>query len=123
AASSGALSGAGYAAAVRGRRERDGAAELAAFCRERAHWGEFLHLDWRDLVNGRGVSDLSHIVAILRDGIPPVRVADRADINLRIVLAATAGMPGTIGDRAATTYEALAEFDGGVFDDQARLDP
>src|SRR5262249_25624102 len=55
AASSGAMNGAAYAAAVRGRRERDGAAEIAEFWRERARWGDFLHLDWSDLVRARGV--------------------------------------------------------------------
>src|SRR5262249_55335863 len=94
--SSGAVHARRHAGAVGGGGGgRAGPAGPAGSGGERARGGEFPPVDGRALVNGRGVSDPPHIVAIRRDGTPPVRVADPADIDLRIVLAATAGMPGT----------------------------
>src|SRR5262245_43411875 len=55
AASSGALNGVAYAAAVRARRERDGAAELIALWRDHAQWEDIIHVDWRELLHREAV--------------------------------------------------------------------
>jgi NTE family protein len=58
AASSGALNGVVYAAAVRGRRERAGASELIELWRDRATWLDIVHVDWREILHREAASDL-----------------------------------------------------------------
>jgi len=122
ATSSGALNGVAYAAAVRARRAEAGAGELVQLWRDKATWSDIVHLDWKSLVHREAVSDLQKVRDTLLGNVRAVSIADPADINLRLVLAALDGQPGTIGDRAATTYEALVEFDGIAFDDPKTLD-
>jgi NTE family protein len=122
AASSGALNGVAYAAAVRGRRERDGAAELAALWRDRATWADVVHVDWRELLHKSAISDLSRVRALLRDGVTRVKLADPGEIDLRIVVSPLDGRDGDIGGRPATTYEGMLAFDGAAFDDDARFE-
>jgi NTE family protein len=122
AASSGALNGVAYASAVRGRREREGAAELVALWRDRAAWSDIVHVDLHALVRREGVSDLSHVRAILRRAVRPVEIADRAEVELRIILAPLDGADDRIGDRIVTTYERMVHFDGASFDSEAGLE-
>ncbi len=122
AASSGALNGVAYAAAVRARRERDAAAELLALWRDHATWAEIVHLDWRELWHREAFSDLTHVRALLRRSIQPAQGADPAPINLRIVLSPLDGTAGDIAGHPATTYERMVQFDGPSFDSAERLD-
>ncbi len=122
ATSSGALNAVTYAAAVRARRERAGAAELVQLWRDKATWTDIVHPDWKSLLHREAVSDLTKVREVLRANVRPTAGADRADINLRLVLAALDGRDGTIGDHPVTSYEAVAEFDGSAFDDPATLD-
>ncbi len=122
AASSGALNGVAYATAVRARRERDGAAELAELWRDKATWMDIFHLDWGGLIHRKALSNLERVRGVLKAGVLPAQAADPAEINLRLVLGALDGVAGTIGDHAATTYERMVEFDGPAFDTAAALD-
>ncbi len=120
AASSGALNGVAYAAAVRGRRERDGADELVALWRDHASWTDVVHLDWRELWHRDAISDLSRVRTILEEDVKRVTIADPAEIDLRIIVAPLGGNTGDIGGQPATTYEAMLAFGGADFDDDAR---
>ncbi len=57
AASSGALNGAYFAAAVRGRRERQAADELTELWRDHASWSQIFHINLGDLLRREGLSD------------------------------------------------------------------
>ncbi len=122
AASSGALNGVAYATAVRARRERAGAAELVELWRDKASWMDIFHLDWGGLLHRKAVANLDRVRAVLKAGILPAQAASPAEINLRLILGALDGVPGTIGDHPATTYERMVEFDGPAFDTASELD-
>jgi NTE family protein len=122
AASSGALNGVTYAAAVRARRERAGAAELVELWRDHATWTDIVHVDWREVLHREAVSDLSKVREILRAAVRPCAIADPAPINLRLVIAPLDGVDGDIAGRPATSYEKVLDFDGTAFDDPARLE-
>ncbi len=122
AVSSGAVNGAYFAAAVRARRPSEGAQELMALWREHAGWCDVIHCKPAHLIERRGFSDTTKLRALLRANIPPVRVADPAPINLRIIVSPIEGVPGSIHDRPATSYEHMLEFDGVDFDDAAGLE-
>lgn len=122
AASSGALSGTYFAAAIRARRTRQAARELAELWRDHGGWQDVLHLSPRGILQRRGFADTSRIRALLRRHIRPVVSADPASINLRLIVSPVAGARGTIGDAPATTYEHMLEFDGADFDSQAGLE-
>jgi NTE family protein len=122
AASSGALNGVAYAAAVRARREVDGAAELVALWRERASWSHIFDVDLGAIWRRQGVADLARVREILRAGVKPSTIADPADVELRLVIAPLDGVRADIGGRPATSYEAMVHFANADFDDAARLD-
>ena len=122
AASSGALNAVTYAAAVRARRERAGAAELVELWRDHATWTEIVHLDWKQMLHREAVSDLTKVRTLLRNSISPTAIPDPAPINLRLVIAPLDGVAGDIGGKPATSYEKMVEFDGAAFDSAASLD-
>jgi len=122
AASSGALNGTCFASAVRGRAERDGADRLIDLWKDQGGWSDVFHVSLADLLRGEGLSDQRQLLGILRENIRPTAVADRAPIDLQIVVAPLGGAPGNIGATAATTYERVLQFDGPAFDDATTLE-
>lgn len=122
AASSGALNGTYFAAAVRARRERAAAKELIELWEDHAAWSDVVHVNLADVASREGLSDSTKLHALLARSVRPTQVADPAPINLRLVVAPLAGAHGSIGSAAATTYEQVLEFDGPDFDDDASLD-
>jgi NTE family protein len=122
AASSGALNGVAYAAAVRARRAPAGAAELVTLWRDRASWSHIFDVDVGAIWRRQGVADLARVRDILRAAVKPCTIADPADIELRLVLAPLDGVQADIGGRPATSFEAMVHFGGEDFDDEARLD-
>lgn len=122
AASSGALNGVYFAAALRARRARAAALEMIELWREHAGWSEVFRCNLRDLAGRRGFSDTRRLRALLRERIHPVQVADPAPINLRIIVSPLEGVEGRIGDKVATTYEKMLEFDGVDFDSAPALE-
>jgi NTE family protein len=122
AASSGALNGAFYASALRAHRIREGTDRLLEVWRHHAGWSDVFHCDPRALARRRGLSDTSKLWALLREHIHPVAVPDPAPINLRIIVSPIEGVVGTTGDRPATSYEKMLEFDGVDFDSATGLE-
>ena len=122
AASSGALNGALLASAVRNGEVKAAASALRALWIDHASWTEVFHANLHDLVHGEGISDQRKLLALLRDHIQPSQPAQPVAINLRIVVAPLQGTASQIGDGAATTYEAIREFDGEAFADQDGLE-
>ena len=122
AASSGALNGTYFAAAVRARRERAAARDLIELWQDHAGWSDVVHASFADLTHRTGLSDQTKLRALLREHVRPARLADPAPINLRLIVAPLAGTSGEIGGESATTYEQVVEFDGSDFDDDASLD-
>lgn len=116
AASSGALNGTYFASAIRARRRREGAQELVDLWRSSGGWSDVFRLNVLDILHRRGIADTSRIRSLLRRNIRPVVRADPAPINLRIIVAPVEGNLGSIGDRPATSYEQMLEFDGVDFD-------
>jgi NTE family protein len=122
AASSGALNGTLLASAVRTRQLQRGADLLAEVWREHAGWTDIFHPSFGDLVARRAVSDQSRVRELLRSRIPPVVLADADPINLRLLVAPLDGVSGTIGDHAATTSEAVCDFESDDFATAASLE-
>jgi NTE family protein len=115
AASAGALNGTVLASSVRRRDVRAGAEALNALWRDHATWSEVFHVSLRDILARDGVSDQKRLLALLRQHVPPSEPADPAAINLRIVVAPLNGAPVEVGPLAATTYEAICDFDTTAF--------
>lgn len=126
AASSGALTGAVLAAAVRTGDLIGGADRIAEIWRERAEWNEVFHLSVREIIRRNGLSDHKRVRALLGGSVAPSQPARPQPVNLRIVLGALGGRDGEIASRgerrAATTFEAVRDFETDDFATQDRLD-
>jgi NTE family protein len=122
AASSGALNGTMLAAAVRSGELRRGTDTLAELWRDHAEWSDVFHASFRDLLARRAVSDQRRILELLRARIPASEPANTAAINLRLLVASLNGVAGTIGDHAATTFEAVLDFTSADFATAASLE-
>lgn len=117
-ASSGALNATMIAAAVRAGREADATARLLTLWREDADWMKVFHVSWRDVLEGRGLSDSQKILELLRREIPRIATAAVSAIGLRIVVGALQGVLSSIGAEPATTFEGVVPFEGEAFDDE-----
>jgi len=122
ASSSGALNGTLLAHAVRNRDLVRGTQTLVDVWRDRAGWLDVFELSLRDVIKLDGVSNQAKILGLLRQYVSPVTITNPAPIQLRMIVAPLAGTAGSIGDRAATTYEAIRDFDGTAFDSTANLE-
>lgn len=115
-ASSGALNGTMLAAAVRSREVMAGTQRLVELWRDRAEWNAVFHARF----SRAGISDNARIIELLRSEIAPGPA--NAEVNLRLLVAPLFGVPGTIGTRPATTYEAVRDFSSEDFTTEAGLD-
>jgi NTE family protein len=124
AASSGALNGAVYAAGVRARDERAAAAEMVTLWRDKGDWGDAVHMSLGHFLMGDGIADGKNLLLQLRQHVRPPRnaEAERAPIDLRILVAPLDGGDGAIGTARATTYERVLAFKDGAFDTRAGLE-
>jgi NTE family protein len=122
AASSGALNGTLLAASVRTRDVAHGAELLVELWRDDAGWTDVFHASPRDILARRALSDRTRVLELLRSRIAPVAIADPETINLRLLVAALAGSAGTVGDHAATTFEAVCDFASDDFATAAGLE-
>lgn len=110
-ASSGALNGVALATGVAARRAKIAIDELVERWLDDATWHNVFHPSFSDLVVRRdGFSDQKKLLAMLRDGARPVTIANPAPIDLRLVVAALAGVEGDIAGQPATTHEKVLEF-------------
>jgi hypothetical protein len=121
AASAGALSGAMIASGVRANTLAATADRLVTLWRDNATWGDSFHLSPLDLISGKGVSDQSKVIELLRSEIQPNTGAG-TDINLRVITAPLNGAIGDIDGATATTFEHVLEFTGEDFDDAFALE-
>jgi NTE family protein len=122
AASSGALNGTLLASALRTRQLQRGADLLADVWRDHAGWTDIFHPSLGDLFARRAVSDQSRVRDLLRSRIQPSTPTDAGAINLRLLVAPLDGVAGTIGDHAATTSEAVVDFESADFATAASLE-
>ncbi|HUJ62161.1 MAG TPA: patatin-like phospholipase family protein [Kofleriaceae bacterium] len=121
-ASSGALNGTVLARSVAARSCAQGAAMLVELWQDKASWTGVFHASLRELARRDGVSDRGKILALLREYVPVIDIADPAQVNLRLLVAALDGVTGAIGDHPATTYESLCEFGTADFTARDALD-
>lgn len=120
ATSSGALNGAMLASAVRTRTVPAAMARLVELWRDRAGWSDVFHASFHAVASRQGVSDRTRVLELLRREIKPS--PQGGEIALRLLVAPLAGTTGVIGDRPATTYEAMLEFFGVDFATEAALE-
>jgi len=112
AASSGALNGVLLASAIRAGDLEAGTDKIVDLWRSQG-WTDVFHPKLRLLCTLRGISDDAKMIATLREHVPPQPIG--GEINLRLLVAPLGGITSTIGDRPATSYEALCDFSGSDF--------
>jgi NTE family protein len=116
ASSSGALNGVVVAAGVRANELPRAAAVLLKVWTDEADFAHGLHLSLMSVFRGVGLSDQSNLRALLRKYIEPVTTPERAQVELRLVVAPLRGSLGRIGAMPATTFERALDFRDDDFD-------
>ena len=122
ASSSGALNGTVFAAAIRAGREPQAAETLTELWRREGNWSDTLDFNWRHALSGQGLSDQKKLLHLLRSHVKPCTRKRPVAVSLEIVIAATGGVLGHIGDLPATTYEVCLSFNDEDFDSEAGLE-
>ena len=115
-ASSGALNATMMAAAVRAGRESDATTRLLTLWRDDADWMKVFHITLHDALEGRGLSDSTKILQLMREEIPRIATAAVSPVGLRIVVGALQGVMSAINGAPATTFEGILPFEGEDFD-------
>ncbi len=118
AASSGAVNGAYWSAAVRAGREDDAAKALSALWRDRASFGIF-HLSLGGILRERGLLTADRIAALLEEAVGAWLPGEKHRAGLRLVVTPLSGVDGQIGSTRATTYQQVIKFDDASFDTRA----
>jgi NTE family protein len=119
-ASSGALNAIMLAAAIHAEREREAMERLVTLWREEADWMRGFNFTPIDALHGRGISDSSRALALMREEIPKVATAALHPVRLYLVTAAVEGVLKDLDDAPATTFEGVLCFDGADFDTDER---
>lgn len=122
ASSSGSLNGTVFAAAIRAGCEREEAEKLTLLWRDEGNWSDTLDFSWRHAWSGKGLSDTTKLMHLLRTHVKPCATARRVPVSLEIVIAATGGVLGHIGELPATTYEVCLSFNDEDFDSEEGLE-
>jgi len=115
AASSGAINGAYWAAAMRAGREDEAARALPALWLSRADVRIF-HLSLTGLIGERGLATGENIAALLEREVRSWLPGLRHRSGLRLVVTPLGGTEGDIGGVPATTYQRVLAFDDQAFD-------
>ncbi len=123
AASSGALNGTLLASGVRARAVAATANRLVELWSDHAEWNQIFHLSIADLFRREGISDERKLDKLLRREVLPNPTPPGDDIELRLVVAALHGAPGSIAGQPATTFESVLDFAGAAFDTADGLAP
>lgn len=113
-ASSGALNGAYYAAAVRDGTEAFAGQRLAQLWLDDATIRGAFDFSLEDVVRGLGVSNSDKLLAVMREQIRPA--TGTLPIELRVVVANASGETIDVAGSPATTFEHVFDFDGADFD-------
>jgi predicted acylesterase/phospholipase RssA len=119
-ASSGALNGVYYAAAIRAGDEAFAGERLAELWLEDASLGGAFDVSLRDIAAGLGVSSQDKILALLRSQIRPS--TGREPIELRLVITNASGETVTIDGGPATTFEHVVDVGATDFDSPEGLE-
>jgi predicted acylesterase/phospholipase RssA len=122
ATSSGALNGLAYAIGIRNGCEKEMAQNLITSWIENGGWEKSLALNPLHLFTGRGISDNSGLLEIMRGMIKPDNHVKKREVEFRVIVAPINGVIGNIGKKEATTYEKIINFTGKDFDTQERLE-
>jgi predicted acylesterase/phospholipase RssA len=122
ATSSGALNGLAYAVGIRSGREKEMAEKLTASWIKNGGWQDSLSLSPLNLITGRGLSDNSGLLQMMRELIEPCKELKKREVELRILVTPLNGVKGSIGRKPATTYEEIIKFSGPDFDSQEQLE-
>ncbi|MEA9356250.1 patatin-like phospholipase family protein [Bacteriovorax sp. PP10] len=122
ATSSGALNGLAYAIGIRNGCEKEMAQNLIAAWIENGGWQNSLSLNPLNLLTGRGLSDNSGLLEIMRRMVKPERNTKKREVEFRVIVAPINGVIGNIGKKEATTYEKIINFTGKDFDTQESLE-
>ncbi len=121
-ASSGALNGVFYAAAIRSGNEALAGQRLAQVWLDDATIGGAFDFSLRDLLGEVGLSTTAKLVAILRRNVPPSPGAIQP-IALRLVVTNADGEPVAMDDGGtATTFEHVVDLSGPDFDTPEALE-
>ena len=86
ATSSGALNGVAYAAGIRSGREKEMIAKLVNAWIEGGSWYNSFNLKPLNWLSGKGLSDRSGLLKMLRDLVVPCIKSKKRDIELRIIV-------------------------------------
>jgi len=119
AASSGAINGAYWAAAVRAGREDDAARKLPAIWLSRADLRIF-HISLSGLLGEQGLSTGKNIAALLEEEVESWLPGLRHPAGLRLIVTPLGGAEGNIGGAPATTFQRVLSFDDQAFDTRER---
>lgn len=123
ATSSGALNGLAYAFGIRNGIEKEMATKLAAYWIENGGWETSLGLSPINLFTGRGLSNSSGLLKLMREMIQPMTgIKNKREVELRIIITPLNGVRGSIGAKAATTFEKLIRFSGEDLDTEEGLE-
>lgn len=113
-ASSGALNGVYYAAAIRSGNETSAGERLADLWIDDASIGGAFDFSLRDIASGLGLSTQEKLVTLLRREIAPS--TGRAPIELQLIVTNASGETVTIGGEPATTFEYVVDLAATDFD-------
>jgi predicted acylesterase/phospholipase RssA len=122
ATSSGALNGLAFAAGIRSGRKVEMANLLVRSWRERGGWRSTLSMNPLSLLAGRGLSDQSGLLSLMRTLIKPCESVEKFPVELWLILTPLNGVVSHIGRRPATSYEAILKFRDEDFDTQESLE-
>jgi len=116
------LNGTVFAAAIRAGMQREQAKKLTELWREDGDWAHTLDLSLGNILCGSGLSDQGKLLHLLRKHVKPCTRTTRFPVSLEIIVAATGGVRGAIGEEAASTYEVFLSFSDSDFDTQEGLE-
>lgn len=119
-ASSGALNGVYYAAAIRAGAEAFAGQRLAQIWLDDATIRSAFDFSLRDILGGLGLSSDERVLELLRRQIRPS--AARHPIELRIAVTNASGEPTVVGSGLATTFEHIVDASGPDFDTAESLE-
>jgi len=119
-ASSGALNGVHYAAAIRNGTQEAAAEQLIRLWLDDASLRGALDFSLQDLVRGLGVSSSEKILRLLRERIRPG--SGRQPIQLRVIVTNATGETIDVAGRPATTFEHVVDIADEDFDTAESLE-
>ena len=116
------MNGLAYAVGIRSGQEKEAAKSLSAAWIKYGGWQDTFSLNFMTFITGRGLSNSSGILKMMRESIKPCTGDKKRDVELRILVTPLNGAVNSIGKKPATSYEKIITFTGPDFDTQERLD-